>query len=301
MIASTGISTFQVVSALPTRASQRTPIGLTAVKVTITMTAPTIPKPCRVVPCTRSWRRDRTTRTGSPPARRWGPRWPPGCRRTSRTWLPPGSRTRECGKRLVPRETGNNLPGTVNKAGLAAFPGRPNSTRAAPCADVSRAAAHRRPCYADNIPSGPQRIASCLLRLLPVVILLALTRIFVPGGAMLLPHLLILAVLLGPALLPRAILYPQPPGRSDADDGGGPGPPEPPTPPDAPRGGVPLLDADPTRIRVRDHGRLDLVPSRKRRAAREPDRTPVRAPRRVLEQQSGHPRRCRRGPLPDEP
>lgn len=134
-------------------------------------------------------------------------------------------------------------------------------------------------CYAHCIPRGPQSIAVCLFRLMPILILLTLTRIFVPGGAVLLPYLLILAVLLGPALLPRAILYPEhgsPPGRSDADDSGGQGPPEPRTPPGAPRGGLPLLDADPARIRVRDHGRLDLVPPRKRRAAREPEHTPVR-------------------------
>jgi hypothetical protein len=120
-------------------------------------------------------------------------------------------------------------------------------------------------------------VAVCLLRLMPVVVALALTPILVPGSATVFPYLLIMAVLLGPACLPRSVLYPDhgsPPDCRDADDSGGGTPPGPPMPPTAPQGGIPLPDADPARIRVRGHGRRDLVPTRIRRATREPERTP---------------------------
>ena len=51
-------------------------------------------------------------------------------------------------------------------------------------------------------------VAVCLLRLMPVVVALALTPILVPGSATVFPYLLIMAVLLGPACLPRSVLYP---------------------------------------------------------------------------------------------
>lgn len=45
-----------------------------------------------------------------------------------------------------------------------------------------------------------------------------------------------------------------------------------------PGGGLPLPDAVPARVRLRDHRRLaDLTPPRQRRPAREPARQPVRA------------------------
>jgi len=117
---------------------------------------------------------------------------------------------------------------------------------------------------------------------MPVLVALALTPILVPGSTTVFPYLLIMAVLLGPACLPRSVLYPDhgaPSDCRDADDGGGGTPPGPPVPPTAPRGGIPLPDADPTRIRVRGHLRRDLVPTRKRRATREPEHTPQRAQR----------------------
>ncbi len=44
-------------------------------------------------------------------------------------------------------------------------------------------------------------------------------------------------------------------------------------------GGLPLPDAVPARVRLRDHRRLaDLLPSPARRPAREPRRTPRRVP-----------------------
>jgi hypothetical protein len=70
-----------------------------------------------------------------------------------------------------------------------------------------------------------------------------------------------------------------PPKRSDpgSDDGWGHGPRRPPKPPDSPRGGIPLLDAEQARIRLRDHRKLgEQLPGRERRPAREPARRPVR-------------------------
>jgi hypothetical protein len=47
--------------------------------------------------------------------------------------------------------------------------------------------------------------------------------------------------------------------------------------PRLPGGGLPLPDAEPARVRLRDHRRLaDLTPSRERRPAREPVREPAR-------------------------
>jgi hypothetical protein len=80
-------------------------------------------------------------------------------------------------------------------------------------------------------------------------------------------------------LLPALRGGPDLPPRTDrgSDDGGGHGPPKPPpTPSDVPRGGLPLPDAVPARVRLRDHRRLaDLLPRRERRPAREPERQPV--------------------------
>jgi hypothetical protein len=52
-----------------------------------------------------------------------------------------------------------------------------------------------------------------------------------------------------------------------------------PPPPSRPRGGIPLPDAVPARVRLREPARLaDLLPRRERRPAREPERVPVRTP-----------------------
>jgi hypothetical protein len=79
-------------------------------------------------------------------------------------------------------------------------------------------------------------------------------------------------------LLPALRAGPDIPPRPErgSDDGWGHGPPKPPTPLDLPSGGLPLPDATPARVRLRDHRRLsDLLPHRDRRPAREPERQPV--------------------------
>ena|ERR1700759_5671129 len=86
------------------------------------------------------------------------------------------------------------------------------------------------------------------------------------------------AALILPALRNGPELPPRPDG--DSDDGWGRGPRRPPTSPeDAPQGGLPLPDAAPASVRLRDHRRLaDLLPRRERRPAREPAREPGREP-----------------------
>lgn len=90
-------------------------------------------------------------------------------------------------------------------------------------------------------------------------------------------HLLALlaaVALLLPALRGGPELPPQP--DQGSDEGWGHGPPKHPTPFDLPSGGLPLPDAIPTRVRLRDHRRLsELLPRHERRPAREPQRDPV--------------------------
>jgi hypothetical protein len=84
------------------------------------------------------------------------------------------------------------------------------------------------------------------------------------------------AVLMVPALrdMPDR---PQRPPDDGSDDGWGNHPRRPRGPSDVPGGGLPLPDAEPAKVRLRDHRRLrERLPSRERRPAREPDRTPVR-------------------------
>ncbi len=70
---------------------------------------------------------------------------------------------------------------------------------------------------------------------------------------------------------------PQPPPGSDSEGGGGLRP-RLPRSPTRPKDGVPLPNARPSRIRLREPGRLaDLLPARQRRPAREPQRIPVRS------------------------
>jgi hypothetical protein len=72
----------------------------------------------------------------------------------------------------------------------------------------------------------------------------------------------------------------QPPDQG-SDEGWGNDRRRPPGPSGVPPGGIPLPDAAPARVRLREPGRLaDLLPRRGRRPAREPVRTPVRTPER---------------------
>jgi hypothetical protein len=81
-------------------------------------------------------------------------------------------------------------------------------------------------------------------------------------------------------MIPALREGPSPPPRpsdSGSDDEGGSGPRHPPERPDPPRGGIPLPDAAPASVRLREPGRLsELLPRRERRPSREPDRRPAR-------------------------
>ncbi|MHB8691880.1 MAG: hypothetical protein ACYDHH_11580 [Solirubrobacteraceae bacterium] len=92
--------------------------------------------------------------------------------------------------------------------------------------------------------------------------------------------LVAIGVLLFPALRDE---NPGPPqgGDSGSDDGWGNNPRRPEPPRNVPGGGLPLPDALPARVRLRDARRLhERLPRRERRPAREPARTPVRTPAR---------------------
>lgn len=70
-----------------------------------------------------------------------------------------------------------------------------------------------------------------------------------------------------------------PPDEGEGGDGGGNDRLGPRSRPGPGGGGLPLPDALPARVRLRDHRRLsDLLPRPARRPSREPDRSPRRAP-----------------------
>ena len=89
----------------------------------------------------------------------------------------------------------------------------------------------------------------------------------------------LLALICAAALLIPALRNPdRPPRRESGGNDGGWGKPRPPAPepPSQPGGGLPLPDAQPAGIRLRDHEWLgDRLPQRERRPAREPERRPV--------------------------
>jgi hypothetical protein len=69
------------------------------------------------------------------------------------------------------------------------------------------------------------------------------------------------------------------PRREDDDDGGGGGGRKRPGPSPTPSGGLPLPDAGPSRVRLRDHRRLaDALPAPPRRRSGEPEPGPEREP-----------------------
>ena len=84
---------------------------------------------------------------------------------------------------------------------------------------------------------------------------------FVSGTDTYAPLLSIPALLLIPGLLFRG--GGPPPDGGDGGGGTGPEPPSPP-PPFRPRGGLPLPDAEPAKIRLRDHRRPTWRPARSR-------------------------------------
>ena len=66
---------------------------------------------------------------------------------------------------------------------------------------------------------------------------------------------------------------------SGSDDGWGNDRHQPSGPTRLPGGGLPLPDAQPARVRLREHGRLhERLPARERRPAREPERRPAPDP-----------------------
>lgn len=81
--------------------------------------------------------------------------------------------------------------------------------------------------------------------------------------------------------------------RSEGEDEGwGRGPKTPPSPPEPPRGGLPLPDAQPAGVRLREHGTLgERLPRRERRPTREPDRRPAPTPHRSSRSGLGRTRR----------
>lgn len=83
---------------------------------------------------------------------------------------------------------------------------------------------------------------------------------------------LIVAMLVVPAWSCRRLDPPS--GPPDEDGGGGSGPDRPSDLPVPPRGGLPLPDADPSRLRVRDHS-SPRIAHLKRWREREPERKPV--------------------------
>ena len=90
--------------------------------------------------------------------------------------------------------------------------------------------------------------------------------------------LLAVGLLLIPAMRDDSELPPQG-GDSGNDDGWGNRPRTPRPPSNVPGGGLPLPDALPARVRLRDGRRLhERLPGRERRPAREPDRQPIRTP-----------------------
>jgi hypothetical protein len=100
------------------------------------------------------------------------------------------------------------------------------------------------------------------------------------------------------ALLLPALRDEGPDGPPDAgsDDGWGNDRLRPKGPGERPRGGLPLPDAIPARVRLRDHRRLpELLPSRERRPAREPAREPARPERAPLHGPAQRPFRTRTG------
>lgn len=118
-------------------------------------------------------------------------------------------------------------------------------------------------------------------------------------GGVDLPGLLVLVITLAVAFAPLLLGRRASPGPSDAesDDGHGGGPPPPRRPPNSPSGGIPLQDAQPARVRLRNHDRLsELLP----KGGRRPSRAPANPPTRTSQIQRVGARRCGADPLSTE-
>jgi hypothetical protein len=86
------------------------------------------------------------------------------------------------------------------------------------------------------------------------------------------------AVLMAPTLRDQPDSPPRP-ADGGTDEGWGNHPRRPEDPRNVPGGGLPLPDAVPARVRLRDHERLhEQLPRRERRPAREPERVPHHQP-----------------------
>lgn len=83
----------------------------------------------------------------------------------------------------------------------------------------------------------------------------------------------IAALLVGPFFCYRPVSSR---GSSESDGGGGSRREPPPPEPSAPRGGIPLDDAEQAKLRIRDHNSPRFSRSGERRPAREPGHTPAR-------------------------
>ena len=115
--------------------------------------------------------------------------------------------------------------------------------------------------------------------------MVALVCLIATGNYAVAQPVVLLVIMLAPVLLPRSVLYPgatdSPPEGPDDDGGGGRGggrgpKSDPPAPPEPPGGGIPLPDAAPARVRIRDHDRPALTPRPARRTPREPEPAPHR-------------------------
>jgi len=90
------------------------------------------------------------------------------------------------------------------------------------------------------------------------------------------------AALMLPALRGDPPTEPDPPSDTGSDDGRGNDRVRPKGPTVTPRGGIPLPDAEQSRVRLRDGRRLaDLLPRPERRPAHAPQPTPTRRPART--------------------
>ncbi|HET6864578.1 MAG TPA: hypothetical protein VFH80_01605, partial [Solirubrobacteraceae bacterium] len=105
-----------------------------------------------------------------------------------------------------------------------------------------------------------------------VVLVLAVTPPGSRQGAMEALGLVALPVLM---LVPAALYRGPGPSSDSGEDGGegrGPDAPLPPPPPPPPRGDIPLPDAEPANLRLRDHDAARLVRRGSRRRSRAPTR-----------------------------